>query len=92
MSNTDLYKTTENTAAELNLLTAQVDAHRFVLAWLLKQVPNEAGHHFLATQTNIFNNGNKSQHGALIVEELDDLRGRLAVLYGEDAPAQPPRQ
>lgn len=86
------YQTIEDIAAELDILTAQVDAHRFVLGWLLKQLPNDAGRSFLSMQASIFDTDNKDRHAALVVEELDALRRFVAVvLDGDEQHHQDPQ-
>ena len=78
------YKTIDDITAELILLTAQVDAHRFVLAWLLKQMPNDDGRRFLATQANIFDTKDNDTYADQMIAELDSLRSLLAVLDDGD--------
>lgn len=79
------YQTIPEIAVELTLLTAQVDAHRFVLAWLLKQLPNDDGHRFLSIQASIFDTDGKSRSATDVIAELDALR-ELVVALDADAP------
>lgn len=75
--------------ADIGLLTGEVEAHRLVLAWLLKQQPDDAGSKFLSSQANALENKNKEKY-AIMIDEFDLLRGLVSSLHESNEPPQQP--
>lgn len=72
--------------ADIELLTAEVEAHRHVLVWLLKQAPEGSAIRFLRGLSNDFEESclENAHH---VVAELDTLRDFLSSspAQGDDA-------
>ena len=66
---------------EMDVLSGQIDAHRFVLAWIINQSFGTQGEAYLSCQANIFDEKkNKDHYHNAVVDEYDELRALVATV------------
>ena len=82
-------KTINELSVEIALLSDEIDARiaaqRIVLAWILKDMPDDAGRKFISGQANIFDTEDKDIHRTLMVNELDELKAAVSFFRGVGA-------
>lgn len=68
--------------AEVDVLAGQIDAHRFVMAWIIHQQSfGDQGAAYLSGLANLLDNEDrKNDHHQAVVDEIDELRALVASL------------